>query len=609
LTARRLALVEHAFDSLDANGDGILDTSELLEKYDATKHPDVVDGRRTEEDILREWVQVFEVGGQVDGKVSIDEFINYYTNVSASIDDEDYFELMIRNTWHLSGGVGAAENSANARVLVTDDDGSQRVVEVKNDLGARTKEELFARVKKQDVHAHSINLFGGGADGVDEDNMPPTAPQQPRGLAGRRFVAPRLDAFKATIAQTGTMAVLGGVEAPTPPAPLELPPPPPKKVSSPTRLVGTPLSVLASAAQRGIPEILAQVKKALAERGTRGIISLNRKCRVLDDNQNDNLSKAEFKNAMSDSGVKLLEEEFAQLVKFFDTDRRNEINYEEFLKGLRGTLPQRRANIIKFAFSKLDRDNNSLLDPAHLMQTFSAGQHPDALNGTRTTQEVLREFLETFEVGGEVDGKVTANEFMNYYHNASISINNDDIFEQMMLNTWCLEAAAQVAAVTVAPAAASAPDSHAQDLADIRAQRNRNRMAGSISFNDQYKDDAPQTQRRGVHQQKDTFSFYGQQDKVVPTQRRGSAQQQASQVSFDHQYQAGAVQAQKRSLNQPGSVSFDDQYKDTTVRDVRRGVQTQSKDSPFESVDSVPARLVTPRTFAHDKNRSSLTIG
>lgn len=39
-------------------------------------------------------------------KVTPDEFVAYYNNVSASIDNDDYFELMIRNAWHISGGEG-----------------------------------------------------------------------------------------------------------------------------------------------------------------------------------------------------------------------------------------------------------------------------------------------------------------------------------------------------------------------------------------------------------------------------------------------------------------------------------------------------------------------
>lgn len=34
-----------------------------------------------------------------DGYVTIDEFVNYYTNMSAFIDDDDYFDSMIRNVW------------------------------------------------------------------------------------------------------------------------------------------------------------------------------------------------------------------------------------------------------------------------------------------------------------------------------------------------------------------------------------------------------------------------------------------------------------------------------------------------------------------------------
>jgi hypothetical protein len=32
------------------------------------------------------------------------EFQQYYAALSASIDEDDYFELMMRNAWHISGG-------------------------------------------------------------------------------------------------------------------------------------------------------------------------------------------------------------------------------------------------------------------------------------------------------------------------------------------------------------------------------------------------------------------------------------------------------------------------------------------------------------------------
>ena len=81
-------------------------------------------------------------------------------NLSASIDDDDYFELMIRNAWHISGGTGQAANSANRRVLVTRSDGTQGIEEIKNDLGLKNddKKGMIARLKAQ-----GVDVVGGNA--------------------------------------------------------------------------------------------------------------------------------------------------------------------------------------------------------------------------------------------------------------------------------------------------------------------------------------------------------------------------------------------------------------------------------------------------------------
>ena len=109
----------------------IVEPEELLSSYDCSKHPEVIAGRMTPKQCLEEFLDTFEVGGEKDGKVTEDEFINYYTNLGVSIDNDDYFELMIRNAWHMSGGEGWCANTANKRVLVTHSDGSQSVEEIK----------------------------------------------------------------------------------------------------------------------------------------------------------------------------------------------------------------------------------------------------------------------------------------------------------------------------------------------------------------------------------------------------------------------------------------------------------------------------------------------
>jgi hypothetical protein len=107
------------YKSIDVNGDGILDISDIKGKYDASKHPEVKSGKKTEDEVLKEFLETFEMHHNVmnnnksDGRVTLDEFIEYYTNISASIDNDAYFDLMITNAWNLDGK-GNANNIAYA---------------------------------------------------------------------------------------------------------------------------------------------------------------------------------------------------------------------------------------------------------------------------------------------------------------------------------------------------------------------------------------------------------------------------------------------------------------------------------------------------------------
>jgi calcyphosin len=135
MSYERKQLVRQAFDRLDPSGSGVITTDEILATYDTSTHPDVATGLKNASDVAEEILGQFRNGGTPGGAVTWPEFLDYYKGLSVGIDDDSYFELMIRNAWHLAGGDGMSENTTCRRVLVVHTDGSQEVVEIKDDFG------------------------------------------------------------------------------------------------------------------------------------------------------------------------------------------------------------------------------------------------------------------------------------------------------------------------------------------------------------------------------------------------------------------------------------------------------------------------------------------
>lgn len=167
MNKRRILLVRQAFARLDTSGDGRATLEEVARLYDASQHPDVLAGRLAPRDALLDLMRVFErhsAGGYDggadpdaaagDGTISWHEFLEYYRELSAGVRGDDEFELMVRNAWHLSGGRGWCANSTCRRVLATFADGSQRVLEVRDDLGvgARDVAQMLQRLRAQGHH-------------------------------------------------------------------------------------------------------------------------------------------------------------------------------------------------------------------------------------------------------------------------------------------------------------------------------------------------------------------------------------------------------------------------------------------------------------------------
>jgi Ca2+-binding EF-hand superfamily protein len=108
----RLGWVQQAFNLLDKDGSGVVETQEIANSYDVSQNPAVQSGKVGAEQAIQQFMKHYD--GNADGIVTLDEFVENYQWVSASIDSDDYFELMMRNAWHISGGQGWCETTSTS---------------------------------------------------------------------------------------------------------------------------------------------------------------------------------------------------------------------------------------------------------------------------------------------------------------------------------------------------------------------------------------------------------------------------------------------------------------------------------------------------------------
>ena len=161
VSRQRRQLIFQAFCILDEDHNGEITVEEVAKRYSAAHHPRVLSGEATETQILKEFMAGWDHVG--NGTVSWEHFLDYYKTLSCSIENDDYFELMMRNCWHISGGEGAAENTTCRRVLVIFKDGSQKIVEINDDLGITAKDmpKIKQRLEDQGITEFSaVELFG-----------------------------------------------------------------------------------------------------------------------------------------------------------------------------------------------------------------------------------------------------------------------------------------------------------------------------------------------------------------------------------------------------------------------------------------------------------------
>lgn len=132
-------------------------------------------------------------------------------------------------------------------------------------------------------------------------------------------------------------------------------------------------------------------------RGARGINGIKRVFKIMDDNDSKTLDVQEFTKALNEYRISVQASDVQKVFRLFDRDGNGEINYDEFLRSIVGKMNDRRRNIVILAFKRFDKDGNGYINIEDLKGRYNAANHPDVKMGKKTEEDILYEFLDTFE--------------------------------------------------------------------------------------------------------------------------------------------------------------------------------------------------------------------
>ena len=96
-----------------------------------------------------------------------------------------------------------------------------------------------------------------------------------------------------------------------------------------------------------VEDLIRDIKEKIKSRGSLGIRGLARMFKILDNNGNRQIDMNEFYWGIKDFGISLTQDEAHKVLSSFDRDRNGTVNFDEFLRALRGDLNQFRINLIK----------------------------------------------------------------------------------------------------------------------------------------------------------------------------------------------------------------------------------------------------------------------
>eukprot|EP00931_Biecheleriopsis_adriatica_P055623 TRINITY_DN32931_c0_g1_i1.p1 TRINITY_DN32931_c0_g1~~TRINITY_DN32931_c0_g1_i1.p1 ORF type:complete len:499 (+),score=95.39 TRINITY_DN32931_c0_g1_i1:74-1498(+) len=204
--------------------------------------------------------------------------------------------------------------------------------------------------------------------------------------------------------------------------------------------------------------VLTRIYPLVRENDMHSVRKLRRMCLSSDEEGKGVLRMKTFEGILSWVNIRLIPSEMLQMQELFGCDKDGKsfpatnpgstlpptsdsedwMSYRRFFDKMGPLLPSERMFVVKSAYQKLqDSVPAGVVDISHIQRYFRPNCHPEVQAGSLSPSEAREDFLGQWDVAHH-DGLISWQDFVEYYQDVSLAIEDDDFFVQLVTSAWAL---------------------------------------------------------------------------------------------------------------------------------------------------------------------------
>ena len=425
---RKIAVITK-FSEMDKNKAGYLPIKFLKNVFNAKFHPDCFLKKKPENEVYDEFMFTFEVfcflkNFSTEQVISYMDFAEYYTPISASIQDDNYFNDILLGSWNIE------EEKPNQKITNEININNPNINKLNNEIRNNNMINNNNNIQIEQSNNFQISQNQNINENPIFKNSYYTPPFSPNQKLGKIRYNPITNEFTTSPEyQQRNININSNNDI----------------IDNNNTFNNINNNINSKTINTQELPSINKLRNLLANRGMKSIFIIQRMLYIYDKNQSGEIPIEKLCDIFEIYNINITREEIFELFEFFDKERKGVIKYNDLITILINNINENRILLIQNLFDKLRKGKEYVL-LNDIKKYFNPDKYPDVLEQKKRRDEIAFDFIDSLEIFKEyninlknesiINGIMTYNDFENYFKEISLSIIEDKIFDYIINFCW-----------------------------------------------------------------------------------------------------------------------------------------------------------------------------